>query len=314
MKRPTCESNSIVAKIMNALNHNPGSGVQKLFLEPKSHFEPLPISTFFPDSQVHLLSYSHSTHAPEHFSPKLVHGADYLEQKLEDGAQENLPHHWTKSRTDFSEIVTRPEADGLLIQDSRELADPQYSPSIRVGIRTADCLTWVAAGKATDGNGRLTRIYLLAHLGWRSLAAGLHWKLAKRVDEIDASQSFWNNSWHYLSPCIQASDYPCGWNDVGNALSQLGEIATSEMPDAAKLRKSYSIEKAIEQALGRRDEFCWPDIRKLALIDLLCLGAQPAQIMSHEINTARSNFYPSHRRFMAKGQASQERLLTLLAI
>lgn len=265
------------------------------------------IEDFAPGLGVRLATSSDQASAGRFFAPILEHGTA-LHTLNWSGAPADGPSPAASSPDQGAPMSARPRADALVVMTpvlATEPPRPQAAAVLRIGMPTADCLTWAFAGdlRGPDPASQqpALRVFGLVHLGWRGLTQALHWIVARNiVDGLnlgpDQSPSFWKNAHHYLGPTIFGSDYPCGRQDVGEALLAMPRRTQALLPDAGRLRCSQAVTDAATKLAGLKDDSCAPDLQLLTLLDLLCMGADPARCIVHRINTARSANYPSYRR------------------
>lgn len=300
---------------------------------------PVPFDWFQEHGHASLVSCSHEEQAGRYLTPMLVHGTDMVVldrrysassgMRMKSKTQDQLMASLSRSAPDDE----RCKADALLwIEDDAHA--PGHAPAPwKIGMRTADCLTWAFAGRLnpsapTLAEPRGTRIFGLVHLGWRGLAAGLHWMVLAKVRDLltdhatgacvqgpDASmREFFATARHYFSPAIFPSHYPCGLEDVGHHLLALPGPAAQVGPDAATHGLAPSMSATRRALCGFKTKECRPDIQLLTLLDLLCWGVPPETILVHRVNTAASPHYPSYRRDERGMQSSRtkRRLVTLI--
>ena len=264
------------------------------------------IEGFADDLLVRLLTFSDARQAEPFFSPNLVHGAEI--QILDLAATHTA--HSASAREPYGFNATPANADGLIV-----FAHPQKSSdagssgqrgrpaghTARVGMRTADCLTWVCCLQVEQKT-----VVALAHLGWRGFTTALHWRMAKELLRLCGQDGkAWGSARHYLSPSVFAQDYPCDDRDVGEAIRNLDSLAEREreggiLEDALRRRNAEGCRLLRNRLSGFSGTKCYPDIQLLVLADLLCLGANPEQVIVHRVNTATSEIYPSFRHRAAK--------------
>lgn len=265
------------------------------------------IEDFAPNLGVRLATSSDQASAGSFFAPILEHGTAVHTVNW-SGAPADVPSPASSSPGQGAPMSARPRADAVVVV-TPSLAGgdpwPHSAAVLRVGMPTADCLTWAFAGYLPGpdptSKQRSQRIFGLVHLGWRGLTQALHWIVARNIlDRLnlgpDQNPSFWKQAHHYLGPSIFGIDYPCGRHDVGEALLAMPGRAISLMPDAGRLRCSQAVTDAATKLAGLQDGSCSPDLQLLTLLDLLCMGADPARCIVHRVNTARSAHYPSYRR------------------
>jgi copper oxidase (laccase) domain-containing protein len=285
---------------------------------------PTAIEGFADDLLVQLLTFSDARQAEPFFSPNLVHGAEI--QILDLTATRTV--HSASAGEPYGFNATPENADGLIV-----IAHPQKSLDagssgqigrlaqhrVRVGMRTADCLTWVCCLQV----GQKT-VVALAHLGWRGFTAALLWRMAKAILKLcEQDGKAWGSAWHYLSPSVFAKDYPCDDRDVGDAIRNLDLLLEREretesgihgglLGDALRRRNDEGYWLVRHRLSGFSGTKCYPDLQLLVLADLLCLGANPEQVIVHRVNTATSENYPSYRHRAAKSfQDGRSRLATV---
>lgn len=261
------------------------------------------IEGFAEELGVELLSYSDARDAEPFFSPSLEHGSEIQIVDL------SAPTIWDGSDSCFV-TAGRANADGAIIivpsqgQGSAQVEsqDRALPPrAVRVGMRTADCLTWVCCLQAGPKT-----VVGLAHLGWRGFTAALHWRMAREMLRLcQGDEAGWRGARHYLSPSVFAEDYPCDDRDVGAAIRNLDALVArlSDGPlleNALRQREAEECTHLRHRLAGFSGTKCYPDLQLLVLADLLCLGAGPERVNLHRVNTARSTAYPSYRHRAAK--------------
>lgn len=276
------------------------------------------IEGFADDLQVRLLTFSDARQAEPFFSPNLVHGAEIqiVDLSVMAGSHSGKDRQPHGEREPYGFKAQPQNADGLIViahpQDSLAAGsgaqfEMSVQQTVRVGMRTADCLTWVCCLQV----GQKT-IVAFAHLGWRGYTAALLWRMAKEILRLcEQDGKAWWSARHYLSPSVFAKDYPCDDGDVGEAIRNLdnrlererereSEIHGGLLGDALRRRNNEDCRLLLNQFAGFSGSKCYPDLQLLALADLLCLGANPELVVVHRVNTATSENYPSYRHRGAK--------------
>ncbi len=250
---------------------------------PPSVSQGLAIPQAFQDPGLRLISAPDARLVQGVSTPKLVHG-------------DHIVHLPAARHKELAES----EADAFVL--SLDPGEP-WPEDLRVGIRTADCLTWIGLWSNPRG-----RWLTAAHLGWRSFALGLHFKVMSQLSEHLGSTLTQS---HYLGPCVFGKDYPCHQHDVGEALRKL-DLQRQKEPGR------LPVEPACYQAASPADatgEKLHPDLQLLCLLDFLRLGIPAADILMHRVNTAHCDTYPSHRfRGEKKQFHPKTRLLTFLEL
>lgn len=190
----------------------------------------------------------------------------------------------------------------------------RLAEDIRCGIRTADCLTWLGVWQTPE------KVLITgAHLGWRSLAAGLHFRLIDAVREHCPSiasfrRTLTRGSCHYFGPAVFGASYPCRMDDVGQGLSDLSltrshREAAVAVPEAAFGLATYG--PLLKPHSSEEGAKCFPDLQLLCLLDLIREGVPGNHVLLHRVNTATSQVYPSHRwRHLRRNPETPLRLLS----
>ena len=182
--------------------------------------------------------------------------------------------------------------------------------SVQLGMRTADCLTWVSIFELSN-----VHLVTFAHLGWRSFAKGLHFKILDTISSLVDFETWKGTAQHYLSPSIFGQSYPCHWNDVGRALENLNAQRSKRVAPVTGEVGSLAAWLATAQQLAGTDPIndrCHPDLQLLCLLDIVATGISPNRILVHRVNTAESLVYPSYRTGLKKENSNTRRLLTLV--
>lgn len=300
---------------------------------------PVTVEGFAEGLPVQLESCCDESLAGDFVTPVLVHGADIHvvdltrptvcgTQPLMKGLHPNEPPS-ERIRADALVVVASTSSPAAADVPGAVL-NGSARPGLTLGMRTADCLTWafVAPLPLQDSESAPPVLVMgLVHLGWRSLTAGLHWRVVATLESqlrsvgFSDTRAFWDRAHHYLGPTIAGTDYPCGLHDVGVALHAvpacLGHLNLHGPSAQARERRSSAPVAGLARQLGGfAADACFPDLQLLGLLDLLCLGARSESIIVHRVNTARSPNYPSYRRDERERQDSsglhKRRLVTLL--
>lgn len=211
--------------------------------------------------------------------------------------------------------VQQVEADAFLLHAP---IGTQLGHDIRCGIRTADCLTWLGVWQTPE-----KLLITGAHLGWRSFAAGLHFRLIDAIRTLcpsaaSFSRTLSHGSCHYFGPTVFGSEYPCRMDDVGQKLKDL-EVKRSHREAAVPLpNEAFGLATfgpLLRPHASAKGEKCFPDLQLLCLLDLIREGIPVDHVLLHRVNTATSSVYPSHRwRHRKQGPETPVRLLSQVLV
>jgi copper oxidase (laccase) domain-containing protein len=194
------------------------------------------------------------------------------------------------------------KADGIFVRK-----DAFRAP---LAIRTADCL----AVAVTLESGAKIQAASCFHAGWRGYCAGIqtaaiakfHSESSRRPRQSHATSEIFVT----IGPAVFGASYPCG-KDVLEALTFHHRERLTSSPGWSERH-----EKAFWHAVGSSGFHAsgkiFPDLQELMCIELDALGVSLNNVAVYRENTFESGYWPSHRRSMANGQPSTERLVTHL--
>lgn len=208
---------------------------------------------------------------------------------------------------EIAELTTfQPEAprraDGIYVQGN--------SFSAPLAIKTADCL----AVAVTLESGAEILAASCFHAGWRGYCGGIQRSAFEKIiklAQLIQAQNKKNSEIHVsIGPAIFGSSYPCG-QDVLEALKAHHKARLKTLSGWTEVH-----EKAFWSATLRDDHAqtskIHPDLQQLICIELDALGVSLNRVTLYREDTFTSRRWPSHRRAMADGQNSIERLITHL--
>jgi polyphenol oxidase len=179
-----------------------------------------------------------------------------------------------------------------------------------LAIKTADCLAVAVTLESSSS----VDAAICFHAGWRGYCGGIQTAAIKmlQADSFRRPQHSAETSAIYVTvgPAVFGGSYPCGADVLGALVTHHSERLV-HLPHWSEHHESAFWDAAGRHKLEVSGKI-YPDLQQLICIELDALGLDLSRVTLYRENTFTSQFWPSHRRSVSRGEESKERLVTHL--